>query len=98
MLDEEELPREELRRYSELVDGEPQIRPFEIPPLVSQRVPWLRPAATNKMFNAQLAVRRSPGVQIEPVAYPTAGDRITENYALMAPLVGAANSDPRLSR
>jgi hypothetical protein len=89
---DEEQFRSELEKYSETVDGKPQIRPLEIPPLVSQHLPWLRPAARNKMFNARLVVRRSPGTPIEPVAYPKAGPDRVHNYNAMLPLLKAATT------
>ncbi|MER6827453.1 Z1 domain-containing protein [Streptosporangium sp. NPDC000563] len=69
VLDEEHF-RSELRRYAEIVDGRPQVTPKQIPPLVAQHLPWLKPAAANKMYNAILTERRSPGVGVEPTGYP----------------------------
>lgn len=83
VLDEEDF-RAELRRYAELVDGVPQVTPQEIPPLVSQRLPWLRPDSPNKMYNAELVVRRSPGVRIEPRGYPEYTADIVHNYRILA--------------
>ncbi len=91
----EELFRDELRRYAELVDGRPQIRPAQVPPLVTQHLPWLRPTARNKMFNARLAVRRLQAV--EPVAYPTAPAEIEHNYNTMLPLMQLANEQATLT-
>ena len=85
----EELFRGELRRYAELVDGRPQIRPAQIPPLVTQHLPWLRPTARNKMFNARLVVRRLQ--EIEPVAYPASPADIAHNYDAILPLMQQAN-------
>ncbi len=85
----EELFRDELRRYAELVDGKPQITPAQIPPLVTQHLPWLRPTARNKMFNARLVVRRLPA--IEPVAYPVIPADIAHNYDAVLPLMQQAN-------
>ncbi len=85
----EELFREELRRYAELVDGKPQITPAQIPPLVTQHLPWLRPTARNKMFNARLVVRRLQ--EIEPAAYPTIPADIAHNYDAILPLMQQAN-------
>ena len=84
----EELFRAELRRYAELVDGKPQVRPAQIPPLVTQHLPWLRPTARNKMFNALLVVRRLQ--EIEPVAHPTTPADIEHNYNVMLPLMQQA--------
>ncbi len=85
----EELFRDELRRYAELVDGKPQITPAQVPPLVTQHLPWLRPTARNKMFNARLAVRRLQ--EIEPVAYPKNPADIEHNYDAILPLMQQAN-------
>ncbi|MGW2780547.1 Z1 domain-containing protein [Streptomyces populi] len=67
---DEELFRDELARYAPLVDGRPQVTPAQIPPLVAQHLPWVKPSARNKMFNAELVEVRSPGKPIEPAAYP----------------------------
>jgi hypothetical protein len=96
MVRDEQDFRTELERYSHLVDGVPQVQPYEIPPLVSQRLPWLKPEATNKMYNAELVTRRSPGVSIEPRAYPESGSDIANNYARMLPIAQAADDLARL--
>ncbi|MGW0997651.1 Z1 domain-containing protein [Streptomyces sp. NPDC002523] len=67
---DEELFRAELARYAPMVDGRPQVTPAQIPPLVAQHLPWVKPSARNKMFNAELVEIRSPGQPIEPAAYP----------------------------
>ena len=90
MVRDEEDFRGELERYSHLVDGVPQVTPRDIPPLVSQRLPWLKPEAANKMYNAELVTRRSPGVSVEARAYPESGPEIAHNYARMLPIFGAA--------
>lgn len=52
--DEEEF-RSQLRTFSELDEhGEPMVRPIEVPPLVFQQLPWLKPTSPNKMYNAEL--------------------------------------------
>ena len=89
----EELFRQELSRYAELVDGKPQIRPSEVPPLVTQHLPWLRPTARNKMFNARLDVRRQQ--EIEPVAYPKNVSDIVHNYRAFMPLILCAYHEDR---
>lgn len=85
----EELFRDELRRYAELVDGKPQLTPAQVPPLVTQHLPWLRPTARTKMFNARLVVRRLQ--EIEPVAYPMIPVDIEHNYDAILPLMQQAN-------
>ena len=90
MVRDEEDFRGELERYSHLIDGVPQVTPRDIPPLVSQRLPWLKPEAANKMYNAELVTRRSPGVSVEARAYPESGSEIADNYAHMLPIFKAA--------
>jgi Z1 domain len=91
MVRDEEDFRSELERYSHPVDDVPQVKPRDIPPLVSQRLPWLKPEAANKMYNAELVTRRSPGVRIEPRAYPESGPDISHNYACMLPITKVAD-------
>lgn len=52
--------------------------------------PWLKPEAANKMYNAELVTRRSPGVRIEPRAYPESDLEIADNYGCMLPIAKAA--------
>jgi len=93
---DEERFRDQLRKYSTLVDGVPQLTPSQIPPLVSQHLPWLRPSAANKMFNAQLVVRRSPGTALEPTGLPMVPSDIAHNYRAALPLLRAANKQESL--
>ncbi|MBD3135742.1 Z1 domain-containing protein [Microbispora bryophytorum] len=86
---DEELFRDELRRYADLVDGRPQITPAQIPPLVHQHLPWIKPTSASKMYNAELVLRRSPGAPIEPRAYPSKSERIAANAEVWRPLVAA---------
>jgi hypothetical protein len=61
LLDEEAF-RDELGKYAGLdEDGKPIVVPQQIPPLVSQHLPWLKPTARNKMFNAVVKARASVG-------------------------------------
>jgi hypothetical protein len=90
MVRDEEDFRGELERYARVIDGVPQVTPRDIPPLVSQRLPWLKPEAANKMYNAELVTRRSPGVNIEARAYPEPTSDIADNYARMLPIAKAA--------
>lgn len=88
---DEEFFRRELKRYSETtVDGKPQITPAQVPPLVAQHLPWLKPTATNKMYNARLIERRSPGVGVEPTGYPRPGEDLTHNVKSFLPLLELA--------
>ncbi|GAA1568585.1 Z1 domain-containing protein [Kribbella karoonensis] len=61
LLDEEAF-RDELAKYAGFdEDGKPLLEPRQIPPLVSQHLPWLKPTARNKMFNAVVMSRASVG-------------------------------------
>jgi hypothetical protein len=86
----EEMFREEIRKYGELVDGKPQLTPADVPPLVTQHLRWLRPAAANKMYNARLIERRTPGARLEPAGYPSAASSIEANALAVRPLIMAA--------
>src|SRR5262249_34963728 len=58
---------------------------------VSQHLPWLKPAAANKMFNAELVVKRSPGSPVIPTGYPVDADTNAANYSAVLPLLVAAS-------
>jgi hypothetical protein len=72
---DEDYLRTELRRYAKPVAGVAQITPKQIPPLIAQHRPDLRPTGRNKMWNARLVERSSPGEPMEPVAYPFPDDK-----------------------
>ncbi|MFI7006853.1 Z1 domain-containing protein [Streptomyces sp. NPDC050145] len=91
---DEELFREQLSRYAELVDGKPQLTPAQVPPLVSQHLPWVRPSAPNKMFNAELVEVRTPGVWEEPTAYPEEPVALRHNAQCWAPVLGSLAETP----
>ncbi|TYQ14265.1 UNVERIFIED_ORG: Z1 domain-containing protein [Gordonia westfalica J30] len=56
--------RSELQQYEGFdSDGMPVLEPRQIPPLVSQHLSWLRPAARNKMWNAVIADKAPTDVQ-----------------------------------
>ncbi|MEV8090270.1 Z1 domain-containing protein [Streptomyces nigra] len=84
---DEELFRQELRQYAELVDGEPQVIPDQVPPLVAQHLPWVRPSARNKMFNAEVVEIRSPGRPIEVLSYPQDPAALARNVKQWAPVL-----------
>lgn len=61
LLDEEAF-RDELDKYAGLdEDGRPLLEPRQVPAVVSQHLPWLRPTARNKMFNAVMTSRARVG-------------------------------------
>ena len=74
LLDEEAF-RDELGKYAGLdEDGKPLVEPRQIPPLVSQHLPWLKPTARNKMFNAVVKARASVGAFHQLSSIPPRGD------------------------
>ncbi|HLT10901.1 MAG TPA: Z1 domain-containing protein, partial [Micromonosporaceae bacterium] len=87
-LDEENF-RRELAQYAVLVNGEPQVTPAAVPPLVSQHLPWLRPTSPNKMYNCRLVEVQSAGRWEEPTAYPTAVPELRRNTNRWLPILGA---------
>lgn len=87
---DEEAFRDQLRQYSQVVDGKPLLTPKDIPPLVSQHLPWLKPSSASKMFNAELVVRRTSGSLVIPTGYPTDPKVKAANYTSVQPLLAAA--------
>ena len=62
LLMDEEAFRDELRQYEGLDEsGMPLVEPRQIPPLVSQHLPWLKPTARNKMWNAVIDSKATAG-------------------------------------
>ena len=88
----EEQFRAEIERYAKVEDGVPAITPSQVAPLVAQHLGWLRPAASNKMYNARLVERRSPGQQLEPVGYPKAPADLERNARTLEPLIQLADT------
>jgi hypothetical protein len=88
----EELFRTEIEKYATVKDGVPTLTPAQIPPLVAQYVTGLKPAAANKMYNAILVERRSPGGRLEPTSYPEAPDSLEANTESVMALVDQATT------
>ncbi|MEQ4209647.1 Z1 domain-containing protein [Actinopolymorpha sp. B9G3] len=88
--DEEDF-REELERYAAINEetGHPQITPEDVPPMVFQQVPWLKPTATNKMYNAELTQEGIGGKLRDFSRQPERGDGSTNanHFELIAPLL-----------
>jgi hypothetical protein len=95
---DEEYLRAELRRYSQPSDGARQITPRQIPPLIAQHRPDLRPTGRNKMWNAKLVEKSSPGEPMEPVAHPNPAHRegaeqTRHNVAAWLPILTEARTE-----
>ncbi|HEY0700779.1 MAG TPA: hypothetical protein VGD43_23605, partial [Micromonospora sp.] len=67
-----------------------QIIPRQVPPLIAQHRPDLRPTGRNKMWNARLEEKASPGRPMEPVAYAQDAEAIRRNTGLWLPILDAA--------
>lgn len=96
LLDEESF-RDELRRYEGMdEDGRPLVEPRHIPPMVSQHLPWLRPTARNKMWNAVLESKAPAGRLLDFFGHPgrTQHDAKQHNFAAVAlPLLKATSPE-----
>ncbi|WP_234355864.1 Z1 domain-containing protein [Kitasatospora aureofaciens] len=90
---DEEAFRAQLEQYARPVDGEAQITPAQVPPLVSQHLPWLKPTSPNKMFNARLVEVRSPGQWEEPTAYPSKQAALKRNTERWMPILDRLSDD-----
>ncbi|WP_336081352.1 Z1 domain-containing protein [Nocardia sp. SSK8] len=91
---DEDAFRQELRQYATMVDGEPQVTPAQVPPLVSQHLPLLPPTSKNKMYNARLVEVRSPGRWREPTAYPTLAGDLRHNVGAWMPILDELSTTP----
>ena len=80
IVQDEEAFRSKLKHYAQLVDGRPQMRPADIPPLVSQHLFWLKPTAKPKMIHAVLDQQRD--AQFSFVGYPTRRGPLEANLNL----------------
>ncbi len=79
---DEEALRSELLKYSK--DG---LLPRQVPPLVRQTLPYLPPAAKNKMFNAVIKSRNLAGDWTEKTIAPSKTKLIEANQNITARLL-----------
>lgn len=94
--DEEDF-REELRAFRGSDDlGVPRVRPIDIPPLVFQSLPWLKPTSRNKMFNAVLTVKGEGG-KVEDFSRqaPRSAATNARHFAAVRPLLDVASHTGR---
>ncbi|GGZ52402.1 hypothetical protein GCM10010387_53350 [Streptomyces inusitatus] len=90
---DEESFRSQLAQYAEMIDGEPQLTPSQVLPLVSQHLALVKPSGRNKMYNSELVEIRSPGKPIEPAAYPMSTAGIRRNTERWKPLLHIFGAD-----
>lgn len=91
---DEETFRDQLAQYTELVDGKPLVTPRDIPPLVSQHLPWLKPSSRTKMYNARVEEMARPGQRIEPTAHPVGPVDLAHNTGQWLPLLKRLSVTP----
>jgi hypothetical protein len=94
LLMDEEAFREELRQYEGFdSDGIPLVEPRQIPPLVSQHLPWLRPTARVKMWNAVIDSKATAGGIQDRYGLPPQGSVENKHNLLEVglPLIQAAS-------
>ncbi|MEB7503961.1 Z1 domain-containing protein [Arthrobacter koreensis] len=95
MIGDEEEFRDQLEQFAELdEDGLPQVRPREIPPLVYQSLPWLRPTARSRMYHAKV-VQYAKGDRFKDFFYlpprdPDHNQNLT-NLTAIAPVLRLLN-------
>jgi hypothetical protein len=74
IIEDEEAFREQLRSFAILGDdGRPQVLPIDVPPMVYQQLPWLKPTGANKMYNAVLDFEGDGGKFKEFLRQPDRG-------------------------
>lgn len=92
--DEEDF-REELRKFQGFDDdGRPRVRPMDVPPLVYQSLPYLKPTSSNKMYNAELTEQGEGGKVVDFNQQGEHDDNVNRiHFAAVQPLLDAANSE-----
>ncbi|MDY6808084.1 MAG: Z1 domain-containing protein [Actinomycetota bacterium] len=90
IVDDEEDFRAELARFTGFnSEGEPMVTPRDVPPMVFQRLPWLKPTASNKMYNAVMTHRSVGGQSFSfTMQGPRGnGEGNARHFALVRPLL-----------
>ena len=96
MKDEEDF-RAQLETFAQLEeDGAPAMRPIDVPPLVFQQLPWLRPTSRNKMYNARLDYSGIGGQLQDFPRQPERGNGSvnTEHFGLVRPWLETGRFGP----
>lgn len=98
LLMDEEAFRAELSQYAGFDEkGMPLLEPRQIPPLVSQHLPWLKPTARNKMWNAVIANKAPTDIQDLYVLPPRGSDENRTNLDdVVLPLLKHATTEVML--
>jgi hypothetical protein len=93
LMRDEMLMRERLHDYEGFNDdGTPVLEPWQVPPIVSQHLPYLKPTGRTKMFNARITSSGDAGSLKDYYGLPPRKDSHAKeaNYELVLPLLKAA--------
>jgi hypothetical protein len=92
--DEEDF-RQELRRFQGFDDdGRPLVRPMDVPPLVFQSLPYLKPTSSNKMYNAELTEQGEGGKVVDFNQQGDHDNKVNEDhFDAVQPLLDAADTE-----
>lgn len=93
IIEDEEAFRDQLRSFAILgEDGRPQVLPIDVPPMVYQQLPWLKPTGANKMYNAVLDFEGDGGKFKEFLRQPDRGkgEANALHFAAVQDWIGAA--------
>jgi len=92
--DEEDF-REELRKFQGFGDdGRPRVRPMDVPPLVFQSLPGLKPVSPNKMYNASLVEQGEGGKVVDFNQRGEHSGKVNEDqFEAVQPLLDLANTE-----
>lgn len=92
--DEEDF-RDELRKFQGFEDdGRPRVRPMDVPPLVYQSLPYLKPTSSNKMYNAELTEQGEGGKVVDFNQQGEHDDEVNAaHFQAVQPLLDAANKE-----
>lgn len=81
--------RSQLSIYASWDGDSPGITPRQVVPLVRQSLPWLKPTAPNKMYNARIVSQRE--AVFSPKALAWEPEAVAHNWNVMQPVVSAAS-------
>src|SRR5699024_6151469 len=96
---DEEAFRTELEQYAGYDDeGAPRALPIDVPPLVTQRLPWLKPTSPTKMHNSDIISKGIGGrIQDSPLQAPRGDGAVMPEPSRMLS-TSCARSSTRLLR
>ncbi|MDF3337898.1 Z1 domain-containing protein [Mycolicibacterium septicum] len=92
--DEEDF-RDELRKFQGFDDdGRPRVRPMDVPPLVYQSLPYLKPTSSNKMYNAELTEQGEGGKVVDFNQQGEHDDKVNaRHFDAVQPLLDTADTE-----